>query len=57
MFFVSKETAYNILTSLEKFYDFPWENPLQNSYDIHLKAEYVEKDSIPKLKNNYEQTL
>jgi cell division transport system permease protein len=28
---------------------FLGENPLQNSYDIHLKAEYVEKDSIAKI--------
>jgi cell division transport system permease protein len=26
------------------------ENPLQNSYDIHLKGDYVIKDSIAKLK-------
>ncbi len=28
---------------------FLGENPLQNSYDIHLKADYVEKDSISKI--------
>jgi cell division transport system permease protein len=31
---------------LRRFYDFPWENPLQNSYDIHLKAEYVGKTAF-----------
>jgi cell division transport system permease protein len=44
--FCIKETAAKQHTDIiGKIYDFPWENPLQNSYDIHLKAEYVE-DSI-----------
>jgi cell division transport system permease protein len=29
--------------------EFLGENPLQNSYDIHLKADYVIKDSIAKI--------
>jgi cell division transport system permease protein len=49
--FVSKETAAKQHTDIigEDFMTFLGENPLQNSYDIHLKAEYVEKDSIPKI--------
>jgi cell division transport system permease protein len=38
----------------EDFMTF-WAKPLQNSYDIHLKADFVEKDSIARIENNCEQ--
>jgi cell division transport system permease protein len=48
--YVTKEQAAKQHTDImEKIYDFPGENPLQNSFDIHLKADYVEKDSIAKI--------
>ncbi|SDX61765.1 cell division protein FtsX [Flavobacterium degerlachei] len=49
--FVSKEAAAKQHTDIigEDFLTFLGENPLQNSYDIHLKADYVEKDSIAKV--------
>jgi len=49
--FVSKEAAAKQHTDIigEDFMTFLGENPLQNSYDIHLKAAYVEKDSIAKI--------
>lgn len=33
----------------ENYIDFIGENPLQNSYDIHLKADYILTDSIKKI--------
>jgi cell division transport system permease protein len=46
--YVTKEAAAKQHTDIigEDFMTFLGENPLQNSYDIHLKADYVEKDSI-----------
>jgi len=49
--FVAKDAAAKQHTDIigEDFMTFLGENPLQNSYDIHLKADYVVKDSIAKL--------
>lgn len=49
--FVTKEAAAKQHTDIigEDFMTFLGENPLQNSFDIHLKAVYVEKDSIAKI--------
>ena len=51
--YVSKEAAAKQHTDIigEDFMEFLGENPLQNSYDIHLKADYVEKDSIKKVES------
>jgi cell division transport system permease protein len=52
--YVTKEQAAKQHTDIigEDFMTFLGENPLQNSYDIHLKADYVEKDSIAKIEKN-----
>ncbi|RKS15484.1 ABC transporter permease [Flavobacterium sp. 120] len=49
--YVTKESAAKQHTDIigEDFMEFLGENPLQNSYDIHLKADYVIKDSIAKI--------
>ncbi|SHF95468.1 cell division protein FtsX [Flavobacterium segetis] len=49
--FVAKDAAAKQHTDIigEDFMTFLGENPLQNSYDIHLKADYVVKDSIVKI--------
>jgi cell division transport system permease protein len=49
--YVSKEEAAKQHTDIigEDFVAFLGENPLQNSFDIHLKADYVERDSITKI--------
>ncbi|MBK0371060.1 cell division protein FtsX [Flavobacterium agrisoli] len=49
--YVSKDEAAKLHTDIigEDFLTFLGENPLQNSYDIHLKADYVERDSIVKI--------
>lgn len=51
--YVSKEQAAKEHTDIigEDFVTFLGENPLQNSYDIHLKAAYVERDSINKIES------
>jgi cell division transport system permease protein len=51
--YVSKEQAAKEHTDIigEDFVTFLGENPLQNSYDIHLKADYVIKDSIAKIES------
>lgn len=53
--YVSKEKAAKEHTDIigEDFLTFLGENPLLNSYDIHLKADYVERDSILKIENNF----
>ena len=50
--FVSKEKAAELQKKVmgEDFMQFLGENPLQNSFDVHLKADYVENDSIDKIK-------
>ena len=52
--YVTKEQAAKQHTDIigEDFMTFLGENPLQNSFDIHLKADYVEKDSIAKIEKN-----
>lgn len=49
--YVSKEAAAKEHTDIigEDFMEFLGENPLQNSYDIHLKGDYVINDSIAKI--------
>ncbi len=51
--YVSKEVAAKQHTDIigEDFMTFLGENPLQNSYDIHLKADYVVRDSISKIES------
>lgn len=51
--YVSKEKAAKEHTDIigEDFLTFLGENPLLNSYDIHLKADYVERDSISIIEN------
>jgi cell division transport system permease protein len=51
--YVSKEKAAKEHTDIigEDFLTFLGENPLQNSFDIHLKADYVERDSIAKIES------
>lgn len=53
--YVTKDEAAKQHTDIigEDFLTFLGENPLQNSYDIHIKAAYVEKDSVA----NIEQQL
>ena len=52
--YVSKEQAAKEHTDIigEDFMTFLGTNPLQNSYDIHLRADYVEKDSIAKIESH-----
>ena len=52
--FVAKDAAAKQHTDIigEDFMTFLGENPLQNSYDIHLKADYVVKDSIAKIETS-----
>jgi cell division transport system permease protein len=52
--YVTKEQAAKQHTEIigEDFLTFLGENPLQNSYDIHLKADYVVKDSITKIETD-----
>jgi cell division transport system permease protein len=49
--YVSKEVAAKQHTDIigEDFMTFLGTNPLQNSFDINLKADYVERDSIAKI--------
>ncbi|WP_281323165.1 cell division protein FtsX [Flavobacterium aestivum] len=51
--YVSKEQAAKEHSDIigEDFVTFLGENPLQNSYDIHLKADYVVRDSIAKIES------
>ncbi|MDY0090675.1 MAG: permease-like cell division protein FtsX [Flavobacteriaceae bacterium] len=55
--FVSKETAASKHKDIigEDFMQFLGFNPLQNSYDIHLKAHYVEADSIKKIESGFRE--
>lgn len=52
--YVTKEAAAKQHTDIigEDFLEFLGENPLQNSFDIHLKADYVIKDSITKIESS-----
>lgn len=51
--YVSKESAAKQHTDIigEDFMTFLGTNPLQNSFDINLKADYVIKDSISKIED------
>ncbi len=55
--YVTKEKAAKEHTDIigEDFLTFLGENPLLNSYDIHLKADYVERDSITKIESRLRQ--
>jgi cell division transport system permease protein len=57
--FVSKDDAAKLHTDIigEDFMQFLGENPLQNSYDIHLKADYVIKDSIAKAETSLRKNV
>ena len=57
--YVSKEVAAKQHTDIigEDFMTFLGENPLQNSYDIHLKADYVIKDSIAKIETRLRKNV
>ena len=52
--FVAKDSAAKQHSDIigEDFMTFLGENPLQNSFDIHLKADYVVKDSIAKIETD-----
>ncbi|NBW28431.1 MAG: FtsX-like permease family protein [Flavobacteriaceae bacterium] len=51
--FVSKEDAAKVHTEIigEDFMTFLGANPLQNSFDIHLKADYIDSNNIRKIEN------
>ncbi|PKB16351.1 ABC transporter permease [Flavobacterium sp. 5] len=51
--YVSKEVAAKEHSDIigEDFVTFLGENPLQNSFDIHLKADFVVRDSIAKIES------
>ena len=53
--FVSKEAAAKQHKDIigEDFMQFLGVNPLQNSYDIHLKAAYIVKDQISKIESRF----
>ncbi|MBP4140871.1 permease-like cell division protein FtsX [Flavobacterium sp. I-SCBP12n] len=57
--FVDKQVAAKQHTDIigEDFMTFLGENPLQNSYDIHLKADYVIKDSIAKIETSLRKNI
>ncbi len=52
-FFVSKEDAAKVHTEIigEDFMTFLGANPLQNSFDIHLKADYIDSNNIRKIES------
>lgn len=53
--YVTKEQAAKEHSDIigEDFMTFLGENPLQNSYDIHLKADFVVRDSIAKIESRF----
>ena len=55
--FVNKDDAAKMHTDIigEDFMTFLGTNPLQNSFDIHLKADYIVTDSIRKIENRLRQ--
>ena len=57
--YVSKETAAKEHTDIigEDFMTFLGTNPLQNSFDINLKADYVIKDSISKIEDRLHKNV
>jgi cell division transport system permease protein len=52
--FVTKEAAAKVHTDIigEDFMTFLGANPLQNSYDIHLKADYIDTSNIRKIESH-----
>jgi cell division transport system permease protein len=57
--YVTKEEAAKQHTDIigEDFMTFLGTNPLQNSYDIHLKADYVIRDSISKIETRLRKNI
>lgn len=55
--YVSKEAAAKQHSDIigEDFMTFLGQNPLQNSYDIYLKADFVERNSIAKIERQFRQ--
>ncbi len=55
--FVNKKDAAKMHTDIigEDFMTFLGENPLQNSFDIHLKADYIVSDSIRKIESHFRE--
>jgi len=55
--FVHKDSAAknNVDIVGKDFMEFLGFNPLQNSFDIHLKSEYVTKEEITKIENNFKR--
>ena len=53
--FVTKDEAAKLHTDIigEDFMTFLGENPLQNSYDIHLKSDYIDTENIRKIENSF----
>ncbi len=51
--FVSKEDAAKVHTEIigEDFMTFLGANPLQNSFDIHLKADFIDANNIRRIEN------
>ncbi len=50
VYVTKEEAAKKHMTDIgENYIEFLGENPLQNSYDIHLKADYIVTDSIKKI--------
>jgi len=53
--YVTKEQAAKMHTDIigEDFMTFLGANPLQNSFDIHLKADYINAESIRKIEDHF----
>jgi len=53
--YVTKEEAAKMHTDVigEDFMTFLGANPLQNSYDIYLKADYIDRDNISKIETRF----
>jgi len=53
--YVTKEQAAKTHTDIigEDFMTFLGANPLQNSYDIHLKADYIDTENIRKIESRF----
>jgi cell division transport system permease protein len=53
--YLTKEQAAKIHTDVigEDFMTFLGANPLQNSYDIHLKADYIDRANIEKIERRF----
>ncbi|MBC7605764.1 MAG: ABC transporter permease [Burkholderiales bacterium] len=53
--YVTKEQAAKLHTDIigEDFMTFLGANPLQNSYDIHLRADYIDAENIRKIESRF----